>query len=153
MNVASINNFIANSPPPPASAQPSSEVPEFSNPLARASAEARQAAEQFVATAFVMPMLAAMRDDPFKSELFHGGFTEDAFGQQLDTQLADQIVRRMSQPVADVHGRNQAGVSQFDLIDTIHRRVMQRMEGIHRAAEELGRDVSPTFLKRIDLRG
>lgn len=61
--------------------------------------EVQQAAQQFVATAFVMPLLAQARQSPFKTELFHGGQGEEMFGQQLDQRIADQIVRRMDFPL------------------------------------------------------
>lgn len=63
--------------------------------------QARTAAEQFVATAFVVPMLAQMRNDPFRSDLFHGGFAEDAFQGQLDTILADRMTQRADLPLVD----------------------------------------------------
>jgi len=63
--------------------------------------EARQAAEQLVATTFVQPLLRQMRQDPLRSELMHGGLAEDAFSAQLDTQLADRIVRRTHWPLVD----------------------------------------------------
>lgn len=61
----------------------------------------RQAAEQFVSTSLLTPLLAASRQDPFRSELFHGGFGEDAFMQQLDQILADRMSQRMSMPLVD----------------------------------------------------
>lgn len=64
-------------------------------------AELRQAAEQFVSSAFVLPLLAQMRDDPFRSDLFHGGQGEDAFQSQLDTILADRITRGARFPLVD----------------------------------------------------
>ncbi len=63
--------------------------------------ELRRAAQQLVASAFVVPLLEQMREDPFKSELFHGGFAEDAFSQQLDTILSDRIAQRQNLPLAD----------------------------------------------------
>ena len=63
--------------------------------------QARAAAEQFVATAFIVPMLAQMRNDPFRSDLFHGGFAEDAFQSQLDTILADRVTQRANLPLVD----------------------------------------------------
>jgi Rod binding domain-containing protein len=61
-------------------------------------AQIREAAEQLVATTFILPLLQQIRSDPFKSDLFHGGFAEDAFGQQLDTILADRIAQRTGGP-------------------------------------------------------
>ena len=65
-------------------------------------AELREAAEQFVASALMLPLLAQARQDPFRSELFHGGSAEDAFQSQLDTILADRITRGSNLPLVDV---------------------------------------------------
>lgn len=51
----------------------------------------RTAANQLVATALVQPILAELRNSPFKSDLFDGGRAEEVFGQQLDTVLAERI--------------------------------------------------------------
>lgn len=64
-------------------------------------AQVRETAQQLVASTFIMPLLQQMREDPFKSEMFHGGFTEDAFGQQLDTILADRIAQRTGGSIVD----------------------------------------------------
>ena len=61
----------------------------------------RAAAEQFVATALLTPLMAQVRDDPFKSEMFHGGFTEDAFMRQFDQIIADRLSKRMSLPIVE----------------------------------------------------
>ena len=61
----------------------------------------RKAAEQLVATTFIQPMLAKMREDPFKSDLFHGGRTEEIFGEQLDTILSERIVSRSDFSIVD----------------------------------------------------
>lgn len=70
----------------------------------------RKSAEQLVATTFIMPMLAKMREDPFKSDLFHGGQTEEIFGQRLDTILAERIVSK----------------SDFSIVDAVYRSVADR---------------------------
>jgi len=70
----------------------------------------RKSSEQLVATTFIMPMLAQMREDPFKSDLFHGGQTEDIFGQQMDTILAERIVAR----------------ADFSIVDAVYRSIAQR---------------------------
>jgi hypothetical protein len=64
---------------------------QAAGPDARAQA-AYEAAQQLVATTFIQPVLDQVRQDPFRSELFHGGFAEDAFQQQLDVQLSQRIV-------------------------------------------------------------
>ncbi|MEO1236302.1 MAG: rod-binding protein [Planctomycetota bacterium] len=52
-----------------------------------------EAAEELVATAFILPVLSQVRNDPFKSDLFDGGRAEAAFGQQLDVIFANNIAR------------------------------------------------------------
>lgn len=71
--------------------------------------QVREAADQLVATTFILPLLEQIRSDPFKSELFHGGFAEDAFGQQLDTILADRIAQRTGGAIADAVYRSIRG--------------------------------------------
>ncbi len=61
----------------------------------------RDAGNQLVSTAFVLPLLTQMRDDPFKSEMFHGGRAEEIFGQQLDVILADRITQSSNFGIAD----------------------------------------------------
>jgi len=70
----------------------------------------RKTAEQLVATTFIMPMLAKMREDPFKSDLFHGGQTEKIFGQRLDTIFSERIVSK----------------ADFSIVDAVYRSVAQR---------------------------
>lgn len=64
-------------------------------------AQILKAAEQLVASALVLPMLAQTRESSLKSEMFHGGFLEDAFGAQLDTHLADRMVAKSNFAVVD----------------------------------------------------
>ena len=61
----------------------------------------RQAAQQLVSSAFILPMLQQMRDDPFKSDLFHGGRGEEVFAQQWNTIVADDMVKSSNFPVVD----------------------------------------------------
>ena len=61
----------------------------------------RQAAEQLVSSAFVLPMLQQLRDSPFKSELLGNTTGEKVFGQRLDTELADRITASPSFPLVD----------------------------------------------------
>ncbi|MDX1563795.1 MAG: hypothetical protein R3236_00250 [Phycisphaeraceae bacterium] len=51
----------------------------------------RQVTAQFVSTAFLMPMLKQVREDPFQTPMFHGGQGEKVFGARLDQILADRI--------------------------------------------------------------
>ena len=61
----------------------------------------REAAAELVSAAFLRPMLAEARQDPFKSELFHGGRGEEIFGEQLDGILADRITSAANFPMTD----------------------------------------------------
>ena len=75
--------------------RPTAEAP-FADALEQAKHredETREAADQLVATAFVLPLLQQVRDDPFKSDLFHGGQGEEIFGQQLDVLMAERITK------------------------------------------------------------
>ena len=70
---------------------------------------AREAAEELVAFALVMPMMKMARNSPFKSELFHGGRGEKAFGNRLDQLLARRIVGGSNLPVVDAVHRQLTG--------------------------------------------
>ncbi len=75
-----------------------------SSPFAQAMSsrnKLRQAAEQFVATSLIGPLMSELQKDPFRSELFHGGFGEKVFNQQLTTMLADRIAQRTSLPIVE----------------------------------------------------
>ncbi|MBB6430357.1 rod-binding protein [Algisphaera agarilytica] len=63
--------------------------------------ELREAAEQLVATAFILPLLEQARQDPFKSDLFHGGQGEEVFGQQLDVIYAENITQSANFGISD----------------------------------------------------
>lgn len=75
-------------------------------------AQVREAAQQFVASAFLKPMFAQVRNSPFKSDLMHGGQGEQMFGEQLDTHLADRMVQRMNFPLVDAVERYMLGSGQ-----------------------------------------
>jgi len=61
----------------------------------------RESADQLVSTAFILPLLEKARNDPFKSELFHGGRGEEVFGQQLDVIFADNITKSSNFGISD----------------------------------------------------
>lgn len=63
--------------------------------------EVREAADQLVSTAFILPLLEQVRSDPFKSDLFHGGRGEEVFGQQLDVIFADNITQSANFGISD----------------------------------------------------
>lgn len=76
---------------------------------AAAQDRARTAANQLVATALVQPILAEVRNSPFKSDLFSGGRSEEIFGQQLDTLLAEQIAASPNLALGSVVAKQLAG--------------------------------------------
>jgi len=109
-----------------------------------AMSELREAAQQMVASAFILPLLQQVRDDPFKSDLFHGGKSEDLFGQQLDTILADRIVDASRLGVADA------------IVDRMSRVVMGRQAYQNQTTDPQSlpqQGASPTSLKKVDLHG
>jgi hypothetical protein len=71
----------------------------FNEAFARAKNNLTGLAQKLVASAFLLPMISQMRDDPFKTDLFHGGFAEDAFMQQYDTRTADNMASSTDMPV------------------------------------------------------
>ncbi|MFA9479003.1 hypothetical protein ACERK3_11975 [Phycisphaerales bacterium AB-hyl4] len=77
------------------------ELDEAATREQREAEQLREAAEQLVASAFVLPFLQQVRSESLRSDLMHGGFAEDAFGQQLDTHLADKFVQSGNFPLVD----------------------------------------------------
>ncbi|MEX0745016.1 MAG: rod-binding protein [Phycisphaeraceae bacterium] len=75
----------------------------------------RDAAEQLVASAFVLPFLSQVRDTSLGSDMFHGGYAEDAFQQQLDTHLADEMVTNSRFPLVDGIERYLLGERSTDM--------------------------------------
>ncbi|MBI1367589.1 MAG: hypothetical protein GC162_02930 [Planctomycetes bacterium] len=69
---------------------------EMLNAHASRDQQVRDAATEMVSMALVLPMLKMARNDPFKSDLFHGGQGEDAFGAQLDQIRAQQVAGSVS---------------------------------------------------------
>ena len=65
------------------------------------SRRAEEAARQLVASTFIVPMLAAMRESPFQTDRFGFTMAEHRLGPVLDQQLADRMVRRMDLPIVD----------------------------------------------------
>jgi Rod binding domain-containing protein len=55
--------------------------------------QAKDATAMLLSEIAFKPMLAEMRKLPFGKELFHGGRTEEIFGEKLDEQLADSVAR------------------------------------------------------------
>jgi hypothetical protein len=79
---------------------------------------AREAAALLTSQLFFAPLLAEMRKLPFGKCFGHGGRMEDAFGEQLDTQIADTVARSdrgLTQKLADRLARRSPGASANDL--------------------------------------
>lgn len=79
---------------------------------AQVRAQVRQASEQLVASTLLLPLLQQMREDPFRTDLFHGGSTEDIFAAQLDTELADRMAQGMNLPI----------------VEAVYQRIMRQVE-------------------------
>ena len=90
----------------------------FERELASATArkKVREASQQFVASAFILPMLQQMSSDPLLSDLMHGGFAEDAWQSQLNTILADRITMRSNLPLVDAI--EEKIMKQYDAIES-----------------------------------
>jgi Rod binding domain-containing protein len=63
--------------------------------------QARQAAQQMVASTFIMPVLAKMRQSPFLAGPFAPGDAERRFGPLMDQHVADRIAAGDSFPLVD----------------------------------------------------
>lgn len=134
MRFAATDNIGSSSTSPFNSAlkQPSTAQParDFESLLARPGAgkaadrqtQARTAAQQLVAGTFVLPILSKIREEAGKDKRFSGGQAEQAFGQQLDTILADRIVAR----------------ANFPVVDSVYRRILGQRPG---AASTQGKGV------------
>lgn len=51
----------------------------------------REAAAKLASQLFFQPLLAELRKTPFGEKLGRGGRTEEVFGEQLDTRVADTV--------------------------------------------------------------
>lgn len=61
-------------------------------PRAAGDSPVRNAAEQLVASAFLVPMLAEVRDSSFGVGAFAPNIVEKRFGPMLDQQIADHVI-------------------------------------------------------------
>ena len=64
--------------------------------------EAREAAAQWVGVAFFQPLLDQMQDDPLRTDLFHGGYGERVWSQELNSILRERMAEASSFELADV---------------------------------------------------
>ena len=63
--------------------------------------QAREVATQFVATAFIMPVLEMLHDSPFATEPFAPNDAERRFAPLLDWQIADRVTSSANFPLVD----------------------------------------------------
>ncbi|MDY7107797.1 MAG: hypothetical protein SYC29_04090 [Planctomycetota bacterium] len=87
-------------------ARPTRDASTFEAMLAAAgrrqqAGQAREAAQQMVASAFIMPVLADLRESPFLSGPFAPGAAERRFGPLLDQHVADRITAGDRFPLID----------------------------------------------------
>ncbi len=64
--------------------------------------DARVAASQLVASAFIEPALASLREGAFAEPPFAAGFVERRFAPLLDLQIADRITASANFPLVDL---------------------------------------------------
>ena len=87
--------------------EPSDTATDRTGPARRK--QLRDQIENLVSMALVLPMLKQVRSDPFKSEMFHGGFGEEVFGSQMDMVMAERLGPRVAGPIVDATYRRLAG--------------------------------------------
>ena len=63
--------------------------------------EIREASEQLVASAFILPLLSQLRETGFASERFKPSSGEKLFQQRMDTMLADRMAASPGFPMVD----------------------------------------------------
>lgn len=68
--------------------------------------KAGDAAAKLVASTFIIPLLAAMRESPFQTERFGPTMAERRMGPALDQQIADRIVQRSQFPIVEAVKRS-----------------------------------------------
>ena len=112
MNVATIADVISTPVETEAVTPALTNTVGFERLLQRASQKVRELSGILVADTFVKPLLAQLRRDPFRTDLFHGGFAEDVFAAQLNTVLAERITTKAKLPI----------------VDTVHRKFMKAMQ-------------------------
>lgn len=100
MNVIDAMATAPAMPRSPLDARSSSALKEASFTVERVE-EAQSAAEQLVATTFVLPMLEEMHKNPFAAGPFAPGAGEKRFTPMLDQQMADRIVKYGRFPLVD----------------------------------------------------
>lgn len=112
MNVAAIDNqmqFAAATPMLPAAGGRFADMLDDARREQQPADKTREAAQDLVSIAFLLPLLKQARQDPFRSDLFHGGQGEEIFGAQLDEKIAGRMAQSMKLPLADAVYRQFGG--------------------------------------------
>ena len=55
-----------------------------------------KAANDFLSISLFQPLLKQMREDPFKTDMFHGGMAEDMFTERMDQVIASDLAKSSS---------------------------------------------------------
>lgn len=79
-----------------------SKLTDAEKQLAKAHKNMNAIGDLMVSQTLILPMLEQLRDDPLRSELFHGGFAEDAFAQHMDMKMADRIAESGRLPIGKI---------------------------------------------------
>ncbi|MCP3904809.1 MAG: hypothetical protein GY715_14370 [Planctomycetes bacterium] len=106
MSVSAIQPEATVAPRAPAPQPPAHALATFAEALHGArqptrEEQAREAAENLVSSALVLPILAMVRENSRLEEPFAPGPAERRFGPMLDQQVADRIVRKANFPLVD----------------------------------------------------
>ena len=103
--------------------------PAFGVLYDKAREKINEIADQFVATTFFYPLLQQVSDSPFKTDRFDGGFTEQAFRQQLNERLADNIAAGHEISVSSAVGRQLMNWLKDQPVETV-KRIAQEVDTV-----------------------
>ena len=111
MNLAALNADVSTSLPladsrgsaPIALTDPNAFMQTLHSTGTDSRGKAREAATSFVASAFLMPILATLHESPFELKApFAPGIGEQRFSPLLDQHLSDRIAKASNFPLVDV---------------------------------------------------
>lgn len=80
----------------------------------------KEVTSQFLSAALYLPLMKQMREDPFKTEMFHGGMGEDMFNQQMDQQMADRLASSSSGQLGESIYKRFAEIVSLRQNDTVN---------------------------------
>lgn len=91
-------------------------------------AEAREAANQLVASTFIIPILGKLRDSSMAEGPFAPGAAEKRFGPMLDQHMADRIIEASNFDIVDAIAERYAGMS--DRVGGDRREAFEQFERV-----------------------